>query len=287
MTGFGKAETTEKDITTTVEIKSLNGKQLDLNLRLSPLLKAYEFEIRNVLQQSLYRGSIEVLINIRQNGATRPMVINIELARKYYESVSMMAREFSLPEHDILSALLKLPEVVSPSTEELSSDEWHNVKTTLLEAIKDLDTHRSDEGKSLEKDLLLRVENIEAYQLKIAEREPARKEKVRQRLEATLAEWINSGNIDKNRLEQELIYYIEKLDISEEQVRLSNHCRYFKEVLKEDEITHGKKLNFILQEMGREINTTGAKANDADIQQWVVKMKDELEKAKEQILNVL
>lgn len=287
MTGFGKAESTSKEMTTTVEIKSLNGKQLDLNLKLSPLLKAYEFEIRNLLQQNLYRGSLDIFINIRQNGATRPMVINIELAKKYYESIIAMARELSLPENDILNALLKLPEVVTPSTEELSSEEWEKVKVTIIAAIKDLDEHRQDEGRFLEEDLMLRIDNIETFQSRIAEKEPARKEKIRQRLETALAEWTGSGNIDYNRLEQELTYYIEKLDISEEQVRLNNHCRYFKEILKEEEVTRGKKLNFILQEIGREINTTGSKANDADIQQWVVKMKDELEKAKEQVLNVL
>lgn len=287
MTGFGKAETTNKGLTATVEIKSLNGKQLDLNLKLSPLLKPYEFEIRNLLKQSLYRGSLDVTINIRQDGASRPMVINIELARKYYESISAMAKEFGLPDKDVLGSLLKLPEVVNPSSEELPEEDWGKVKATLLLAIEELDRHRLDEGISLEKDLLLRVGNIEKYQEKITEKDPARKEKIRQRLETALAEWTNSGNIDKNRLEQELIYYIEKLDISEEEVRLSNHCRYFRQVLKEDSETRGKKLNFILQEMGREINTTGSKANDADIQQWVVKMKDELEKAKEQILNVL
>lgn len=287
MTGFGKAETTDESLTTTVEIKSLNGKQLDLNLKLSPLLKSYEFEIRNILKQSLHRGSLDVTINIKQHGATRPMVINIELARKYYESISAMSQEFGLSDQDVLGALLKLPEVVSPSSEELPGEDWKKVKATLLQAIEELDRHRLDEGRSLEADLLLRVANIERYQKKIAEKEPLRKEKIRQRLEAALSEWTNSGSVDSNRLEQELIYYIEKLDISEEEVRLSNHCRYFREILKEDSVTRGKKLNFMLQEMGREINTTGAKANDADIQQWVVKMKDELEKAKEQILNVL
>lgn len=287
MTGFGKAEANSNSITTTVEIKSLNGKQLDVNLKLSPLLKAYEFEIRSILKQSLYRGSLEVAINIKQNGATRPMVINTELAGKYYESISAMAEEFGLRNQDVLGALLKLPEVVSPSTEELPEEDWENVKATLLVAIEELDRHRLDEGQSLEQDLLLRVSNIEKFQSNIAEKEPVRKEKIRQRLEAALSEWANSANMDKNRLEQELIYYIEKLDISEEEVRLTNHCRYFRDVLEEESVTRGKKLNFILQEMGREINTTGSKANDSDIQQWVVKMKDELEKAKEQIQNVL
>jgi uncharacterized protein (TIGR00255 family) len=287
MTGFGKSEVTHGEITTTVEIKSLNGKQLDINLKISPLLRPYEFEIRNMIQQALFRGSIDVIINIRQNGAARPMVINSLLAKHYYQSISSMAQELNLPENDILSALLKLPEVVSPSTEELLPREWEQVKQVLDQAIAEIDKHRLDEGASLKEDLLLRINNIEKYQQEVAAQEPLRKEKIRQRLEASLEELVNKENIDKNRMEQELIFYIEKLDISEEQVRLANHCRYFKEVLQENVPVMGKKLNFILQEIGREINTTGAKANDAGIQQWVVRMKDELEKAKEQIMNVL
>jgi uncharacterized protein (TIGR00255 family) len=287
MTGFGKAEMTRGEITAMVEIKSLNGKQLDINLRMSPLLRPYEFDIRGLLQQSLLRGSLDVSINIRQNGATRPMVINTVLARHYYESVSAMARELKLPETDILSALLKLPEVVCPSTEELADGEWLQVKEVLIAAITDLDKHRLDEGLSLEQDLLLRIGNIEAYQEEIKAQEPLRKEKMKKKLETSLEEWIGKENIDTNRLEQELIFYIEKLDISEEQVRLTNHCRYFKEVLNDQTPARGKRLNFILQEIGREINTTGSKANDTNIQRWVVSMKDELEKAKEQIMNVL
>jgi len=287
MTGFGKAERIHGEIATAVEIKSLNGKQLDINLKIPPLLRPYEFEIRNLIQQSLLRGSVDVTINIKQNGATRPMVINTTLANHYYQHISAMAKDLHLPENDILSALLKLPEVVSPSTEEISVSEWLDVKEVLTEAIGDIDKHRLDEGVSLEDDLLLRIRNIEAYQQEIKIQEPLRRERIRQRLDNSLEEWINKENIDKNRLEQELVYYIEKLDISEELVRLANHLRYFREVMEESEQTMGKRLNFVLQEIGREINTTGAKANDAIIQQSVVKMKDELEKAKEQIMNVL
>lgn len=287
MTGFGKSEMTQGELTTSVEIKSLNGKQLDINLKIPAMLKPYEFDIRNQLQQVLIRGSLDVMFNIRQNGSSRPMVINTDLAKKYYESISSLTKELKLSENDVLSALLKLPEVVVPSTEEISEEEWLHVRDSLMAAMEDLDKHRLDEGSVLEKDLLLRIDHIEAYQEEVKKEEPARKEKIRQRLEGTLEEWIGRENIDKNRLEQELIFYIEKLDISEEQVRLRNHCRYFREVLKEENQALGKKLNFILQEMGREINTTGAKANDAVIQQLVVNMKDELEKAKEQIMNVL
>jgi uncharacterized protein (TIGR00255 family) len=287
MTGFGKAEMTRGEVTVQAEIKSLNGKQLDISLKMSPLLRPYEFEIRNMLQQALVRGSLDVSINVRQNGASRPMIVNTALARHYYESIAAMARELLLPEHDILGSLLKLPEVVAPSSEELSPEEWLHVREVLMEAILDVDKHRLDEGLSLEQDLLLRIGKIETYQEEIKKQTPLRREKIKQRLEMSLEEWINKENIDKNRLEQELIFYIEKMDISEEQVRLANHCRYFRELLQETTPSHGKRLNFVLQEIGREINTTGSKANDTNIQRWVVSMKDELEKAKEQIMNVL
>jgi uncharacterized protein (TIGR00255 family) len=287
MTGFGKAQSTIEDLVIIAEIRSLNGKQLDINLKISPVLKPYEFDIRDILHQSLLRGSLDVTLNINKNGAAKPMTINKELVRQYYQNLSMLANELQISQDNILNALLKLPEVVIPSSDELTAEQWEKVKGTFKAAVLEVDKHRINEGASLEKDLLLRIENIENYREKIKEIEPLRKEKIRKRLETALADWMNVENIDKNRLEQELIFYIEKMDISEEQVRLANHCSFFKEVLKEDAPARGKKLNFILQEIGREINTTGAKANDADLQRWVVKMKDELEKAKEQIMNVL
>lgn len=287
MTGFGKAQTTIDDLVIIVEIKSLNGKQLDINLKISPVLKPYEFDIRNILHQSLLRGSLDVTFNISRNGSSKPMDINTELIRQYYQTLATLANELNISQEYILNALLKLPEAFVPSSEELTPKQWETAKEALYKALNEVDKHRINEGAILEKDLLLRIENIESYIQKISLIEPQRKEKIRQRLETALAEWMNNENIDKNRLEQELIFYIEKMDISEEQVRLANHCQFFKEVLKENRIATGKKLNFILQEIGREINTTGAKANNADLQRWVVKMKDELEKAKEQIMNVL
>lgn len=287
MTGFGKSEQTFSAMNIRVEIRSLNGKQLDINLKTPPLLKPFEIELRKILKQELLRGSLDVTIQVIQNGATRPMEINTALAEKYYQSIHHLASELNLPQNDVINALLKLPDVVVPAAEKLSDDEWHAIKQALNEAIADLDTHRQDEGNVLEKDLLLRVQHIEDYQKDIEKIEPERKNKVRQRLENALQEWLNKDQIDQNRLEQELIFYIEKFDISEEQVRLANHCRYFRDVLNEKDFAKGKKLNFILQEMGREINTTGAKANDAELQRCVVKMKDELDKAKEQVMNVL
>ncbi|MGX5818076.1 YicC/YloC family endoribonuclease [Chitinophaga lutea] len=287
MTGFGRAEITRGETTIVAEIKSLNGKQFEVNLKISPVLKPYEFDIRNLLQQELQRGTLDATINIRQNGATRPVVINTELARYYYQSITAMANELSLPQEDMLNVLMKLPEVVTPATEQMEESEWMECEKIIRAAIADMDAHRVDEGAVLEKDLLLRIDNILLYTERVKELDPLRKDKVRTRLETLLVEYVGKDNVDGNRLEQELIFYLEKLDISEELIRLQNHCRYFKDILAEADAAKGKKLGFVLQEIGREINTTGSKANDAGIQQWVVMMKDELEKAKEQVLNVL
>nr|WP_295876016.1 YicC/YloC family endoribonuclease [uncultured Chitinophaga sp.] len=287
MTGFGRAESARGETSIVVEIKSLNGKQFEVNLKISPLLKPYEFDIRSLMQQTLQRGTLDVSINIRQNGATRPVVINTDLAKYYYQSITMLANQLELPQGDMLNVLMKLPEVVSPATEQLTKEEWKDVEDTLREALTDLDLHRQDEGLMLKADLQQRIDNIEQYSGKVRELDPLRKDRIRQRLEGLLAEHVGKDNVDGNRLEQELIFYLEKLDISEELSRLENHLRYFREILKDEDPAKGKKLGFVLQEIGREINTTGSKANDAGIQQWVVLMKDELEKAKEQVLNVL
>ncbi|HEY9257979.1 YicC/YloC family endoribonuclease [Chitinophaga sp.] len=287
MTGFGRAESTRGETSIVVEIKSLNGKQFEVNLKFSPLLRPYEFDIRALMQQTLQRGTLDATINIRQNGATRPVVINTDLAKYYYQSITMLANQLELPQGDMLNVLMKLPEVVSPATEQMTEEEWKDVEGTLRQALTDLDTHRIDEGQMLDADLQLRIENIDAAMQKVKELDPLRKDRIRQRLEGLLAEHVGKENVDSNRLEQELIFYLEKLDISEELSRLENHLRYFMEILKDADSAKGKKLGFVLQEIGREINTTGSKANDAGIQQWVVLMKDELEKAKEQVLNVL
>ncbi|MET3875282.1 MULTISPECIES: YicC/YloC family endoribonuclease [Chitinophaga] len=287
MTGFGRAESARGETSIVVEIKSLNGKQFEVNLKFSPLLRPYEFDIRTLMQQTLQRGTLDATINIRQNGATRPVVINTDLAKYYYQSITMLANQLELPQGDMLNVLMKLPEVVSPATEQMTEEEWKDVEDTLREALIDLDTHRQDEGLMLEADLQQRIDNIDVYMQKVRELDPLRKDRIRQRLEGLLAEHVGKENVDANRLEQELIFYLEKLDISEELSRLENHLRYFREILKDSDSAKGKKLGFVLQEIGREINTTGSKANDAGIQQWVVLMKDELEKAKEQVLNVL
>ena len=287
MTGFGRAEQTIGDKNYLVEIRSLNGKQFDLRLTLPALLKPFEFDIRNKLSEGLLRGSVECIIQIKMNGASKPISINTELAKSYYEPVAKLAADLSIATGDILSTILKLPEVIVPTTETLTPEEWEKFRLILADAISQLNQHRLNEGASLEKDLLLRLANIEEQQTMIASLEPQRRVRVKDNLRKLLEEQVGKENYDSNRLEQELIYYIEKIDISEEQVRLKNHCDYFRSILADAEAAKGKKLSFILQEFGREINTTGSKANDVLIQQAVILMKDELEKAKEQVLNIL
>jgi uncharacterized protein (TIGR00255 family) len=287
MTGYGRAEQTIGDKTFLVEVRSLNGKQFDLRINIPALLKPFEFEIRNMLNEGLQRGSVECFITIKQNGTGKPVSINTDLAKSYYEPVAALAQELGLPQGDLLSTLLKLPEVITASSETLSDTDWEGFQKVLKEAIYQLNEHRKNEGLSLEADLLLRVSNIEKHQEALTILAPKRRIKIKEGLIKLLEEQVGKENYDGNRLEQELIYYIEKIDISEEQVRLNNHCAYFRSILAEKEISKGKKLSFILQEFGREINTTGSKANDVEIQQLVILMKDELEKAKEQILNVL
>ena len=287
MTGYGRAEQAIGDKNFLVELKSLNGKQFDLRLNIPALLKPYEFDVRNLLNEGLQRGSVECNITIKLNGAIKPVTINTDLAKAYFQPVAQLADELGLATGDILSTILKLPDVITPSTEMLSEAEWTHFETLLKDAIAQLNNHRKEEGKSIEADLLTRLQNIEEQQQLISQLEPLRRTKIKEGLMKVLEENVGKENYDPNRLEQELIYYIEKIDISEEQVRLNNHCAYFRTILNEPGLSKGKKLSFILQEFGREINTTGSKAYDANMQKAVILMKDELEKAKEQILNVL
>ncbi len=287
MTGFGRAEQTVNDKTYLVEIKSLNGKQFEINLKIPPLLKPYEFDVRSLLQESLLRGTIECFITIKQNGSAKPVVINTDLIKAYYRQIEELATDLKIDTNSVLSALLRLPEVVTPSNEVLGENDWAELKKVIEGALKELNLHRVDEGLSLEKELMLRIQNINDQEEEILKLEPKRKQRMKAELIQLLEENVGKENYDANRMEQELIFYIEKIDIREEQVRLKNHCEYFKTILNDNEEAKGKKLAFVIQEIGREINTTGSKAYDSDIQKCVVLMKDELEKAKEQIFNVL
>lgn len=287
MTGYGRAEQTIGDKIFLIELRSLNGKQFDLRMQLPASLKPYEFDIRTILSESLERGSVECFISIKQNGIAKPVSINTELLKAYYNSVVLVADELNADTQHLLGAILKMPEIVQSSTEVMEEAEWELFKGVLLAAIADLNVHRLDEGKSIEADMLLRLSNIETQSASIVVLEPNRRQRIKDNLTKLLEEKVGKENYDGNRLEQELIYYIERIDISEEQVRLKNHISYFKTLLEEKDKSKGKRLSFLLQEFGREINTTGSKAYDSEIQKCVVLMKDELEKAKEQVLNVL
>jgi uncharacterized protein (TIGR00255 family) len=288
MTGYGRVEDAVEDKVFLIEIKSLNGKQYELNLKLTPLLKPYEFAIRQLLSEKLIRGSVECNISLKQTAGGGAITINKSIAKSYFLPLQEMAGELNIQVSEyVLAALLRLPDVVVPNTEMLSSEQYGKFQQLLENAISNIMQHRRTEGAALEADLSERINTILSIQEKIAVLEPMRQQRFQQDLRKKITDQVGGENLDKNRFEQEIIYYIEKMDISEEQVRLKNHCQYFFSILKETEEAKGKKLGFILQEIGREINTTGAKANDAQIQQLVVLMKDELEKAKEQILNVL
>lgn len=287
MTGFGKAEQTVNDKTFLVEVKALNGKQLELQVKLPALLRPYEFEIRNIVQEHLVRGTIDCMITIKQNGASKPVNINTDLIKAYYRQIDELASELKIDTNSVLSALLRLPEVVTPTTDVLSENDYAEFKKVLLAALAALNKHRANEGTILEKDLVTRIANIKEQEEAILLLEPNRKTRIVDEINQLLEKNVGKENIDNNRMEQELIYYMEKIDIHEEQIRLRQHCEYFASIMQEADESKGKKLSFILQEIGREINTTGSKAYDAAIQKCVVKMKDELEKAKEQVLNVL
>ena len=287
MTGFGRTEQTVGEKTFLVELKALNGKQFELQLKLPPLLRPYEFEIRNTLQEHLVRGTIDCFVNIKQNGTSKPVNINTDLIKAYYHQIETLAGELNIDTNSVLSALLRLPEVVTPTNDILSEPDFAEFSKVLLGALNDLNQHRVEEGAVLEQDLINRITNINEQEEAILKLEPNRKKRIKEEINQLLEKNVGKENIDNNRMEQELIYYMEKIDIHEEQIRLRQHCEYFRSILNEPEEGKGKKLSFILQEIGREINTTGSKAYDADIQKCVVKMKDELEKAKEQVLNVL
>lgn len=287
MTGFGRAERMVGDKTFFIELKALNGKQFDLSLKLPALLKSFEFDIRQRIQESLVRGTVECVIIIKQNGTAKPVVINTDLIRSYYTQITALAAELNIDTQSILSSLLRLPEVVTPGTDQLHEADFVEFMHVLQEAIDALNLHRREEGNVLEADLKARIEAIRKQEAVIARLAPNREIRIREEISQLLEKHVGREQVDVNRMEQEIIYYLEKIDIHEEQIRLKQHGDYFLELLQDKSVSKGKKLSFILQEIGREINTTGSKAYDAEIQKSVVEMKDELEKAKEQVLNVL
>jgi uncharacterized protein (TIGR00255 family) len=285
MTGFGKAECLLPSKKLTIEVKSLNSKQIDTSTRLPAVYKEKELEIRQILSNALERGKVECNVHYEMiEGANSS--INQQVLRDYILQLKEVSEEFELSSSDMLSTAMRLPDTLISGKAELVEEEWEEVKKALLSAIEELNNFRIQEGKALEKDLKDRIQIIKKKHTAIRPFEQERIDKLKERILNNLEE-LNPGNeIDKNRFEQELVYYTEKLDINEENVRLENHLNYFLEILKEGS-PNGKKLGFISQEIGREVNTLGSKANHGEIQRLVVDMKDELEKIKEQLLNVL
>lgn len=287
MTGFGKAEITLSDKKVSIEIKSLNSKNNDTYIKLPNAYRSKELEIRQIINEKLQRGKIDVNVSYELNPGVLPVSINKELVVSYYRQLEEIARELgNAHEESLLAIVMRLPDTIKAEKNEFDENEWNQIKDSLLKAVDGVDNFRTQEGKALEKDMLSNVDRILKGLEKIGQFENARIGKIRERLDSQLQELKIKDEIDKNRFEQELIYYLEKMDVSEEKVRLGHHCKYFHETLKNEE-NAGKKLGFILQEMGREINTLGSKAGDSDMQKIVVNMKDDLEKIKEQILNIL
>lgn len=287
MTGFGRAEETINQRLVVVEMKALNGKQFDLNTKLPPILRSWELDIRSMLANILMRGTVDLTITVKQEGASKPMVVNTDLAVFYYNAMKQIAQQTGVPEDNVLSTLMRMPEVVAPDSDMLPEEEWEQVKKVIVRAAEDLMQHRQHEGEALLRDITTRINNIDDLHNRILPLEPDRIERIRTRINQWLEDMAGKEKIDPNRFEQEMIYYLERMDFSEEKIRLRQHCEYFNNTVKENDMAIGRKLNFILQEIGREINTLGSKANHAEIQQIVINMKDELEKAKEQILNIL
>lgn len=287
MTGYGRAVAELQDKNVIVEIKSLNSKQLDLSSRIPAVYRDKELEIRNYVASFLVRGKIDIIISIETKETAGERILHTDLVTSYYHKIKDVADSLQVTDFSPLDAVLRLPDVwTNDNPQFATAEEWNIVMNAVREATANIVTYRKQEGQSLDRDLR---ENITTILELLASIEPFEKQRVvsiRERIESALDELIASDKIDKNRLEQEMIYYLEKLDINEEKVRLKQHCTYFFETMDGDDYA-GKKLGFIAQEMGREINTTGSKSNDADMQKIVVQMKDNLEKIKEQVLNVL
>ena len=288
MTGFGKATVAYKEKKINVEVKSLNSKALDLSTRIAPLYREKEMEIRQFIAKNLERGKIDFSIWIEKDVVADATPINMALVENYYQQIKKISAQTGIPEPaDWYATLLRLPDVTTKTdVEELTDEEWQAAQKAIDEAVNHLIEFRRQEGAALQKKFTEKVDNIQALLASIEPYEKSRVEKIKTNIVNGLQQ-IPNVEYDKNRLEQELIYYIEKLDISEEKQRLSNHLKYFRETMNEEGHGVGKKLGFIAQEMGREINTTGSKSNQAEMQNIVVKMKDELEQIKEQVLNAL
>ena len=285
MTGYGKAELNLTNANFTIEVRSLNSKQIDANVKMSSIYRDKEIGLRKLLSEKLKRGKIELSIWRESSESNAKYILNTELIKEYFSQIEGVANELNLNSKDIMSSLLKMPEVLVKGEEQANDNEWEEIAKGVDIAIANILQFRLDEGKKLEEDITSRINILAGLLIEILPFAKGRIEKVKKSLADKLAE-IDTKNMDENRFEQELIYYLEKQDITEEQVRLDAHLNYFIETMEADS-PNGKKLGFIGQEIGREINTIGSKSSDAEMQKIVVQMKDELEKIKEQLLNIL
>jgi uncharacterized protein (TIGR00255 family) len=288
MTGYGRASGNFGEKTITVEIRSLNSKFMDVRLKIPQSYKDKETDIRKIITDKLERGKIDMLIESSSAQGDEEFALNVPLFKTYYRELKSLSDELGMDKEGFLASIMRLPNIVAPVTGTLDQAEWETVKSILNDAIDQILVFRKDEGKAMTSDLEKRVASIVSKLEEVPPYEEDRMVKLRQRLWQNLEEYVGKDNIDENRFEQELMFYLEKMDITEEKVRLEQHCQYFMEQINDTNASQkGRKLSFISQEMGREINTLGAKAYSSDIQKIVVEMKDDLEKIKEQIANIV
>ncbi len=287
MTGFGRAKGTYKDKTISIELRSLNSKFTDLRFKLPQNYREREPDFRKKITKALERGKIEMTIDVISMQGDGEFGLNKNLYKKYFRELQALNKEMGYDGADISQAIIRLPNVVAAESTSMDEEEWSKVLEILDSAIENFNAFRRTEGMAMDEDCKKRVNNIASFLDQVDPFETNRVEKLRKRMLQNMEEYVGKENIDANRFEQEILYYLEKIDITEEKVRLAQHCKYFLEILNEKSTLKGRKLGFISQEIGREINTLGSKANSSDIQRFVVKMKDELEKIKEQVANTL
>jgi len=285
MTGYGRETTAYQDKTISVEIRSLNSKYTDVRLKIPQNFKEKETELRRIITDRVERGKIELTLEVNSHQGDDGYGLNQALFKKYYRELSKLADELDTSKGDIIQSILRLPNVVTTEEGEIKEEEWQAILKTLNAAVDKFDQFRLSEGKAMEEDMRTRVRNIQDAQSQLDPHEEERVTRLRQRLHQNLEDYLGKDKVDENRFEQEILFYLEKIDITEEKVRLGQHCLYFLEELDKKYRQKGRKLSFITQEMGREINTLGAKAYSSEIQRLVVGMKDELEKIKEQVAN--
>jgi uncharacterized protein (TIGR00255 family) len=287
MTGFGRLKCSWQNKTIIVEIRSLNSKSFDLRNKTPQNYRNKEADIRKILNEKFERGKIDLILEIQSESDEPQNLINKVLFEKYYRELNQLKNDLGIGDVDFFQSILRLPNIVETGEEEFSEEEWEKVLQTIYDCIEELNSYREKEGLSIETDMKLRIQHIQEFLSSVPFFEQERIQRVKDRLRENLALYEGREKVDENRFEQEIIYFLEKMDITEEKLRLSQNCTYFLDELSKPEKSKGRKLGFISQEIGREINTLGAKANHADIQKLVISMKDELEKIKEQVANVL